>query len=71
MRNQKETGSATFGINQFADLSADEFEGYYLTAHPPAARGGEVRQAVDRYNGTESLVDWTGDRSSLSATRGK
>ena len=61
-RNQMETGTATFGVNKFADLSTEEFEGYYLTALPPTALplGRQVLDAVDGYNGTESLVDWTG-----------
>ena len=62
-RNRIETGSATFGINKFADLSEKEFSSYYLTATPPDfshRNNSNILTHVPKYEGTQSLVDWTG-----------
>lgn len=55
-------GSAMHGITKFADLSADEFKARYLTYTPLAAseRANATTAKVPQYEGSDSLVDWTG-----------
>jgi C1A family cysteine protease len=57
--------SATHGITQFADLTQEEFASTYLTAKrnsgtPLSALRTVVDHVENTYNGTDSLVDWTG-----------
>lgn len=61
-RNDMETGTATFGITKFTDLTREEFESTFLM--PPLSDDkiptSNVVTHVPAYNGTSSLVDWTG-----------
>mmetsp|Transcript_12767 Transcript_12767/g.20804 ORF Transcript_12767/g.20804 Transcript_12767/m.20804 type:complete len:335 (-) Transcript_12767:469-1473(-) len=61
--NAAETGSAVYGVTKFADISQKEFEATFLTATPPSPLEAKPSQDVTHvpaYNGTASLVDWTG-----------
>jgi hypothetical protein len=49
------------GMNQFADLTNDEFRAAYLGARIPAARSGNAVGEMYRHDGAEELpesVDW-------------
>lgn len=56
--------SATHGITRFSDLTQEEFAASFLTAKRSDAPASALRTVVDHventYNGTSSLVDWTG-----------
>ena len=56
--------SAVHGITQFSDITQEEFAARYLTAKSSAASTSALRTVVDHventYNGTASLVDWSG-----------
>ena len=61
-RNAEDT--ATHGITQFSDLTQEEFASRYLTAKSSAESTSPLRNVVEHventYNGTSSLVDWSG-----------
>lgn len=57
--NERETGSAIYGVSKFADIAQEEFESTFLNASPKQSEGNVV-SSVPPYNGTSSFVDWTG-----------
>lgn len=59
-RNAIETGSATFGITWFSDLTKEEFESSFLMPPlPDKPLMSNTLTHVPAYNGTAELVDWT------------
>jgi C1A family cysteine protease len=63
LRNAKERmagGSAIHDINQFADLSQEEFASRYLQARPSMKTSSATVAEVPPYTGSSSSVDWTG-----------
>jgi C1A family cysteine protease len=56
---RKAGGSATHGINRFADLTHEEFSGRYL-GYVKNENANATVADVKPYTGTDSLVDWTG-----------
>lgn len=52
-------GSAEHGVTKFSDLSEEEFASMFLTLQVPEVNNATYVD-VKPYEGTESLVDWTG-----------
>jgi len=56
----KAGGTAVHGINQFSDLTHEEFKARYLTADIKLKSSNAPVADVPAYTGSQSSVDWTG-----------
>ncbi|GAM19710.1 hypothetical protein SAMD00019534_028850 [Acytostelium subglobosum LB1] len=56
--NAKHHGRATFGLNQFSDLSIEEFRKTHLNYVPTHKKASQVRQHFDYPSNIPERVDW-------------